>query len=43
MQKRNVKSGALSLAALPLAFAGLFNTASAQDAAPPAMTAEEKA
>ena len=43
MQKRNVKSGALSLAALPLALAGLFNTASAQDAAPPAMTAEEKA
>ena len=43
MQKRNVKSGVLSLAALPLALAGLFNSASAQDAAPPAMTAEEKA
>ncbi|MEZ5614153.1 MAG: cytochrome D1 domain-containing protein [Rhodocyclaceae bacterium] len=43
MQKRNAKSAALGLAALPLALAGLFNTASAQDATPPAMTAEEKA
>ena len=43
MQKRNVKSGALYLAALPLALAGAFGSAYAQDAAPPAMTAEEKA
>ncbi|BBO20195.1 MAG: nitrite reductase [Burkholderiales bacterium] len=43
MQKRNSKFGALGLAALPLALAGIFSSAYAQDAAPPAMTAEEKA
>jgi len=43
MQKRKSKTVALSLAALPLALAGVFSNAYAQDAAPPAMTAEEKA
>mgnify|MGYP003482261417 CR=1 FL=1 len=45
MQKRNPISASLRLAALPLALAGLFNVAHAQQApaAAPAMTAEEKA
>jgi nitrite reductase (NO-forming)/hydroxylamine reductase len=42
MQKRKSKSVVLSLAALPLALAGVFGSAYAQEAAPP-LTAEEKA
>ncbi len=42
MQKRNSISGSLRLAALPMALAGLFNVAYAQEGAPP-MTPEEKA
>lgn len=43
MQKRNSLSASLPLAALPLALAGIFSSAHAQDAATPPITAEEKA
>lgn len=42
MKTRKLLSGAVRLAALPLAMAGAFNVAMAQQAAPE-MTAEEKA
>ena len=45
MQKRNSISGSLRLAALPIALAGLFNVAQAQQVAPaaaPTLTAAEK-
>ena len=45
MQKRNSLSGSLRLAALPIALAGLFNVAHAQQAAPaaaPTLSAAEK-